>query len=69
MDLTRADWRKSSRSSGNGGECVEVAGNVPGVILVRDSKNAHGPALPVTPTIWRAFTEQLKTTTGYSPAP
>jgi uncharacterized protein DUF397 len=24
-DLPRADWRKSSRSSGNGGDCVEIA--------------------------------------------
>jgi hypothetical protein len=25
MDLTHANWRKSSYSSGNGGNCVEVA--------------------------------------------
>ena len=25
MDLSRADWRKSSYSSNNGGACVEVA--------------------------------------------
>ncbi len=25
MDLTGANWRKSSRSSSNGGNCVEVA--------------------------------------------
>ncbi len=25
MDLTHANWRKSSHSSGNGGACVEVA--------------------------------------------
>lgn len=24
-DLSRATWRKSSRSGGNGGQCVEVA--------------------------------------------
>ncbi|MEV0408172.1 DUF397 domain-containing protein [Actinoallomurus sp. NPDC050550] len=24
MDLSNADWRKSSRSGQNGGECVEV---------------------------------------------
>lgn len=24
MDLTKATWRKSSRSGENGGECVEV---------------------------------------------
>jgi hypothetical protein len=25
MDLSVADWRKSSRSAGTGGDCVEVA--------------------------------------------
>jgi hypothetical protein len=25
LDLSRADWRKSSRSNGTGGSCVEVA--------------------------------------------
>lgn len=29
MDLTDALWHKSSRSNGNGGECVEVAVNLP----------------------------------------
>jgi hypothetical protein len=37
-DLSRAVWRKATRSgSGNGG-CVEVAGNLPGVTAIRDSK-------------------------------
>ena len=39
MDLTRALWRKSSYSSGNGGNCVEIAVNLPGVVAVRDSKD------------------------------
>jgi hypothetical protein len=43
-DLNNARWRKSSRSGGNGGECVEVA-LVDGVIAVRDSKNPTGPVL------------------------
>jgi hypothetical protein len=42
-------WRKSSYSSANGGACVEVARNLPGVVAVRDSKNLAGPALAVTP--------------------
>ena len=25
MDLSRAEWRKASYSTGNGGDCVEVA--------------------------------------------
>ncbi|SCL29008.1 protein of unknown function [Micromonospora pallida] len=55
MDLTGAIWRKSSRSSGNGGNCVEVADNLTDVVGVRDSKDPHGPALTFTPTAWRAF--------------
>lgn len=35
-------WRKSTRSGGNGGECVELAHTRD---LIRDSKNANGPAL------------------------
>ncbi|MFD6172130.1 DUF397 domain-containing protein [Streptomyces coeruleorubidus] len=38
-------WRKSSYSSGPGGECVEAVGNLPGITPVRDSKNPDGPAL------------------------
>ena len=36
-------WRKSSRSSGQGGECVELAF----AGAVRDSKNPAGPILRV----------------------
>jgi hypothetical protein len=55
MDLTNAIWRKASYSSGNGGNCVEVARNLPGVVAVRDSKDPSGPALTFTPDQWRAF--------------
>jgi hypothetical protein len=54
MDLTGAVWRKSSYSS-NGGNCVEVARNLPGIVAVRDSKNPDGPALVLTTDEWRAF--------------
>jgi hypothetical protein len=36
-DLSQAIWRKATLSSQNGG-CVEVAGNLPDVVAVRDSK-------------------------------
>ena len=60
MDLTRADWRKSSYSGTNGGNCVEVARNLPGVVAVRDSKNPAGPALIFTPDHWHTFTAALR---------
>ena len=59
MELTSADWRKSSYSSTNGGNCVEVAGNLPGVVGVRDSKDPPGPALTFSPAAWRSFLRVL----------
>ncbi|WP_027645972.1 DUF397 domain-containing protein [Salinispora fenicalii] len=55
MDLTGARWRKSTKSGGNGGDCVEVADNLPGVVGVRDSKDPHGPTLAFGPAAWQAF--------------
>ena len=60
MDLNRAEWRKSSYSTGNGGACVEVASNLPGAVAVRDSKDPHGPALVFTPGEWRTFAAGVK---------
>lgn len=60
MDLNRADWRKSSYSGTNGGACVEVARNLPGVVAVRDSKDPHGPALVFALADWAAFTAVVK---------
>ncbi|HEX6467803.1 MAG TPA: DUF397 domain-containing protein [Streptosporangiaceae bacterium] len=59
MDPSRVAWRTSSRSSGNGGECVEVAG-APAVRLARDSKNPTGPVLAFTLPEWRRFTAAVK---------
>ncbi|MEU1754219.1 DUF397 domain-containing protein [Micromonospora matsumotoense] len=47
-DLTGAVWRKSTRSN-NGGNCVEVADNIPAVVGLRDSKDPTGPTLTFTP--------------------
>ncbi|MEO3923631.1 DUF397 domain-containing protein [Micromonosporaceae bacterium B7E4] len=55
MDMTGARWRTASRSSNNGGDCVEVADNLPGRVLVRDSKDRDGGTLRFGPTAWRAF--------------
>jgi len=61
MDLTGANWRKSTRSNGASGNCVEVADNLPEVIGVRDSKDPTGPALVFTPHAWRSFVRQVRT--------
>ena len=60
MDVTRAEWRKSSYSSANGGQCVEVARNLPGVIAVRDSKDPDGPKPMFSRAVWRAFTAAVR---------
>ncbi|WP_329428982.1 DUF397 domain-containing protein [Streptosporangium sp. NBC_01495] len=60
MDLSTAVWRKSSRSGSNGGQCVEVAANLPGAVAVRDSKDPHGPSLIFTPAQWRFFVGSIK---------
>jgi Domain of unknown function (DUF397) len=60
MDLTGARWRKASRSGNNGGNCVEVAQNLPGAVAVRDSKDPDGPKLVFSPEDWRTFTAGMK---------
>ncbi|MFB9235692.1 DUF397 domain-containing protein [Plantactinospora siamensis] len=59
MDLTGARWRKSTRSSGNGGNCVEVAANLTGIVGVRDSKDRQGPVLTFSPASWTSFVKGL----------
>jgi hypothetical protein len=61
-DLSRAQWRKSSRSSGNG-QCVEVA-HLDEVVAVRDSKNPDGPKLILTRHEWAAFIHCVKSEDG-----
>ncbi|MBP2338920.1 hypothetical protein JOF41_005098 [Saccharothrix coeruleofusca] len=45
-------WRKSVRSGGEGGNCVEVANTLD---ALRDSKNPDGPVLTWTPAALAAF--------------
>ena len=61
-DLSRAVWHKSTRSNGSGGACVEVAGNLPGVVAVRDSKKPDGPALIISRDEWASFITRLQAT-------
>jgi hypothetical protein len=53
LDLTHAQWQKSSYSGGNG-NCVEVA-DLPEAIAVRDSKDPVGAKLIFTRADWQKF--------------
>ncbi|MDN3023366.1 DUF397 domain-containing protein [Streptomyces sp. S.PB5] len=58
---TDLDWFKSSYSSGQGGECLEVA-LTPTTVHIRDSKNPTAPAprtLRLTPATWSTFLKSL----------
>ena len=59
IDLSRAEWRKSSYS-GQSGNCVEVARNLPGLVAIRDSKAANEAKLVVSQETWRVFLEGLR---------
>ncbi|MDJ1135024.1 DUF397 domain-containing protein [Streptomyces iconiensis] len=59
-NLTAARWRKSSYSSAQGNECVEVADGIPGLVPVRDSKTPHSPALLLPAASWSAFVHSVK---------
>ncbi|MEU4400299.1 DUF397 domain-containing protein [Micromonospora orduensis] len=50
MHLSGAVWRTSTS-----GECDETAGNLPGVMGARDSRDQTCPVLMVAPAAWRAF--------------
>ncbi|GAB3082151.1 DUF397 domain-containing protein [Micromonospora schwarzwaldensis] len=53
MDLSDATWHKATRSGNT--DCVEVADNLPGVVLVRDTKDRDGGTLHIDPSSWRSF--------------
>ncbi|MGP4086909.1 DUF397 domain-containing protein [Streptomyces sp. KR55] len=52
--VPEAAWFKSSYSTGDGGECVEVAAT-PAAVLIRDSKQLAGPVLAVEAKAWAGF--------------
>ncbi len=52
------DWRKSSYSGANGGQCVEVA-SAKGV-AVRDTTDREGVTLEFSAQAWQEFTRRLR---------
>ena len=69
VDVSRAAWQKSSYSGSNGGQCVEVARNLPGVVAVRDSKDPDGPSLIVTAGEWQAFLDGMRDLSHFPHSP
>ncbi|MFB7030685.1 MULTISPECIES: DUF397 domain-containing protein [unclassified Streptomyces] len=59
VNLTTVTWRKSSYSNQDGGECLEVADNLP-LVPVRDSKVPTGPALVFGVGAWASFVDGVK---------
>ena len=59
-NLRTATWRTSSYSNGDGGDCVQVADNVPGFVPVRDSKVADSPVLAFRAADWAEFVRSIK---------
>jgi hypothetical protein len=58
MDMN-LEWRKATYSSGNGGNCIEVA-TADRTVAVRDSKDPDGPRLAFGVRAWQAFATKLK---------
>jgi hypothetical protein len=58
-DLSGAIWRKSVRSGG-ATNCVEVAGGLPLIVAVRDSKDPAGPVVTFAFGAWDTFTARVK---------
>ena len=49
-----SNWRKSSYSGDQGGDCVEIA-EAPTAIAIRDSKTPAGPILTLDPATFTTF--------------
>lgn len=53
-------WRKSSRSQGGQGECVEISTDVANASLVRDSRDPEGPRLVLTRAEFASLLNNIK---------
>ncbi|MFJ6382350.1 DUF397 domain-containing protein [Kitasatospora sp. NPDC092039] len=59
INLATVRWVKASYSQ-QGGNCVEVAPNFPGLAPVRDSKDPQGPALVFRAEAWKSFVTAVR---------
>lgn len=60
MTETSPNWHKSTYSGNDNDACIEVADNLPRV-LVRDTKDHAKGELTATPGAWAAFTAFART--------
>lgn len=64
MDLTAelkaAAWRKATRSTGNGGDCLEVAPLSGGRVGIRDTEVPGQDPFVVRADVWAAFVDGAK---------
>ncbi|MGS2587803.1 DUF397 domain-containing protein [Streptomyces hebeiensis] len=54
------NWRSSTYSQSNGGECVEVADGIAGVVPVRDSKTPERSHLTFRPSVFASFVQAVR---------
>jgi hypothetical protein len=52
------EWRKSSYSNANGGDCVEVGND--SSVLIRDTKNRNGVTIEVPAEAWTTFLASVR---------
>ena len=56
------NWRKSTHSDANGGDCIEVAST--DVIMIRDTTNRGDVVMTVRAEAWQSFIASLKQATA-----
>ncbi|MFI6584344.1 DUF397 domain-containing protein [Embleya sp. NPDC050493] len=59
-DANAATWRKSTYSNSDGGNCVEVRDDLPGLVPIRDSKDPSIGHLTIGAASWTALTDALR---------
>lgn len=59
-DLSQAQWHKASRSTGANTGCVEIAGNLPGVVAIRDSRHPEVGAHVVDRATFASFLADVR---------
>ncbi|GAB3660072.1 DUF397 domain-containing protein [Streptomyces sparsus] len=60
IDVSVANWHKSSYSNSDGGACIEVSHDFATVVPVRDSKLPGGSILVFPAGGWSCFVEAVK---------